>query len=444
MKKRKSIKKALALSTLSVCLCTSMLVGTTFAWFTDTASTAVNSINSGTLDVELEMWDGEKWVDGTARTLYFRKSADAPSDEETLWEPGCTYELPQIRIRNNGDLALKYKLQITGIIGDAKLNEVIDWNFSLTGGAIAQSNQDQLNDFPLEQERSLLPGQSDELFIYGHMQETAGNEYKDLYIRGISICVYATQDTVEYDSYNNQYDEDADYVTSVSTQEDLVAALNKGGTIRLTDDIVLDSGITILAGRNILLDMNGKTIRLADNADDSCDPLINLRRGSSLTIDGNGAFDLGANPGFSFIFPCGDLTINSGRFTIDPGLSTYGSFFIGVMGSTGKLIINGGYFDGGYYVENNCFYNCRNLLNGSWGQYIRVYGGTFVAQNPAWGDEGMTFLCPHCSHTPGEGYCQSIFLEGQSREDTTLPDGYTITEGTTDDGRPTYTVNYTP
>ena len=36
---------------------------------------------------------------------------------------------------NNGNLALKYKLVISGIQGDAELNNVIDWAVTLDGAA---------------------------------------------------------------------------------------------------------------------------------------------------------------------------------------------------------------------------------------------------------------------------------------------------------------------
>ena len=54
MTNRKVTRRALLLSLLAVVMCIVMLVGTTFAWFTDTASTAVNKIQSGNLDVQLE------------------------------------------------------------------------------------------------------------------------------------------------------------------------------------------------------------------------------------------------------------------------------------------------------------------------------------------------------------------------------------------------------
>ena len=61
--KKNSTKRSLLASVLALVMCVSMLVGTTFAWFTDTASTGVNKIQAGTLDVALEMKGGQdNWV----------------------------------------------------------------------------------------------------------------------------------------------------------------------------------------------------------------------------------------------------------------------------------------------------------------------------------------------------------------------------------------------
>ena len=202
----KSTKRALISSALAILMCVAMLIGTTFAWFTDTASTAVNKIQSGKLDVALEMsTDGTNWESAEGKTLTF-KTQDNRAADQILWEPGCTYELPQLRVVNKGNLALKYKIQITGIQGNAKLNEVIDWT---------------INDAAINlTEEHLSAGQTGTAFtIKGHMQETAGNEYQDLTIDGIGITVVATQDTVESDSYNNQYDKDATYPVVVSQNE---------------------------------------------------------------------------------------------------------------------------------------------------------------------------------------------------------------------------------
>ncbi len=192
----KSKKSALLLSFTSLLLCFAMLAGSTFAWFTDTATTGVNQIKSGNLKVDLQMQkpDGS-WVSAKGETLEFKKAADAPADEKVLWEPGCIYELPKLRVINMGNLALKYTIEITGINGDAKLNDAIDWTIDGIGSTAEYT--------------SLGVGENKEFTIKGHMKKDAGNEYQGLSINGIGITVFATQDTVEYDSHDNQYDKDA-------------------------------------------------------------------------------------------------------------------------------------------------------------------------------------------------------------------------------------------
>ena len=211
MTNRKSTKRALLGSVMAMVLCLAMLVGATFAWFTDTASTGVNKIQAGKLDVALEMKDASgNWVSAEGKTLNWVKAA---AGEQVLWEPGCTYTLPELRVVNNGNLALKYKVTITGINGSAKLNEVIDWT---------------INDADINlTEMQLKAGEEGAAFtIKGHMQESAGNEYMNESIDGIAITVVATQNTVESDSFNNTYDANATYpvvaVGDVNTDGDTV------------------------------------------------------------------------------------------------------------------------------------------------------------------------------------------------------------------------------
>ena len=219
MTNRKSTKRALLGSVVAMVLCLAMLVGATFAWFTDTASTGVNKIQAGNLDVQLQYataWDEKgnvtTWADAQGKQLEFKKAAGA-ENEAILWEPGCTYALPELRVVNKGNLALKYKVAITGINGSAKLNEVIDWT---------------INDADINlTEMQLKAGEEGAAFtIKGHMQESAGNDYMNESIDGIAITVVATQNTVESDSFNNTYDANATYpvvaVGDVNTDGDTV------------------------------------------------------------------------------------------------------------------------------------------------------------------------------------------------------------------------------
>ena len=210
MKDSRSTKRALVGSVMALVLCITMLLGTTLAWFTDTASTSVHQIKSGTLEVALvdendqPLTEALTWV-----------KAEEHENEPILWEPGASYRLQSFKIKNNGNLALKYKLQITGIEkGDAELLEVLDFTFT-EGNS---EKLDLLKEGHLEANETSKP-----ITISAKMQETAGNEYQGKTVDGIKITVYATQDTVENDSKGNQYDKDATY--PVSSQEELDESL---------------------------------------------------------------------------------------------------------------------------------------------------------------------------------------------------------------------------
>ncbi len=236
--KLKSKKSALLLSFTSLLLCFAMLAGSTFAWFTDTATTGVNQIKSGTLDVGLEMataWDGQgnptAWDNAEGKTLEFVKAAGAAENEAVLWEPNCTYKLPELRVVNKGNLALKYKVEITGIKGDAKLNKVIKW--TIVEGA--EANAIKENEVPTG-EYFLLPAGATTapLTIEGHMDQNAGNEYQNLTIDGIGITVLATQYTYENDSKDDQYDKDAPVVeVTPANAQDVLDKLDGYATVKL-------------------------------------------------------------------------------------------------------------------------------------------------------------------------------------------------------------------
>ena len=247
MTNRKSTKRALLGSVMAMVLCLAMLIGATFAWFTDTASTGVNKIQAGNLDVQLVDENGNS-LEG--KTLEFKKAANAAEGEAVLWEPGCTYELPAVYVKNNGNLALKYKVTITGINGSAKLNDVIDWT---------------INDADLSADHSLAAGATSEaLTIKGHMKESAGNEYMNESIDGIAITVAATQDTVENDSFGNTYDKDAEYpIVAMDTLQELINNATEPVSAKLEGNIA--GSLTVPQGKDVTLDLNGFTLTGGDS-----------------------------------------------------------------------------------------------------------------------------------------------------------------------------------
>ena len=229
---QKATKRALLTSVMALVMCVVMLVGTTFAWFTDTASTAVNKIQAGNLDIELQYataWDNTTgaptdWDKAEGKTLTF-KTKDNRAADKILWEPGCTYELPELRIVNKGNLALKYKISISGAKdanpengkNDLKLLDVIDWTYNVSGDGGAT-----VAELGTERHLAAKTGEADvfdTLTIKGQMQKSAGNDYQGMAIEGIAITVVATQDTVESDSFSKDYDKDATYPVVVSQSQ---------------------------------------------------------------------------------------------------------------------------------------------------------------------------------------------------------------------------------
>ena len=366
-------KKALRGSLFALFLCIVLLIGTTFAWFTDTASTGVNKIQSGNLDVKLlySTDDGATWHNAEGQTLKFlqkQANGNLVENADILWEPGCTYKLPQIKVVNNGNLALKYTMKVTGVEGDQKLNEVIDW--TIDGKA--------LTDF----DGNLTAGKSSNaMTIQGHMQESAGNEYQGLSIDGISITVYATQDTVESDSFNNQYDKDARVdANSVAAISD---AMKKAGSVINVNESVAPERTLIAEKKDITLNMNGKTIA---NTSDIWDvapnnwSLVSAQNGSSLTINGNGTFKAKANDCYAVDVQDGsNVVIKNGTFV--------GNIHA-VYVLEGTAIIEGGtYSVQQKYPDaakaDEFVLNCLDENYKAGTAKIIVKGGTFINFNPA-------------------------------------------------------------
>ena len=398
MSNRKSTKRALLGSVMAMVLCLAMLVGATFAWFTDTASTGVNKIQAGNLDVQLVDENGNS-LEG--KTLEFKKAANAAEGEAVLWEPGCTYELPAVYVKNNGNLALKYKVAITGINGSAKLNEVIDWT---------------INDADLSADHSLSAGATSEaLTIKGHMQESAGNDYMNESIDGIAITVYATQDTVESDSFNNQYDKNATY--PVANVTELKEALTNGGVVAVTKDIHTNNSEDTAAARIVIsqpttLNLEKKIItpdNMGNNGTNFCALIVDAD--TTINAGENGGIDTGENGGYGINVRNGaTLTINGGYY--------YGGG-TAVQVQKGTLIINGGTFACEPY--SNPTYGYKYLINCIDAAYkdgtakISITGGTFINFDPS----------DSASENPHGNF---------------VPDGYKVVSQTQTNGDVWYTV----
>ena len=217
----KSTKKSLIASALSLVLCISMLLGTTYAWFTDSVTSGKNKINAGNLDIDLEYTtDGTNWNPVTESTKLF--------NDEALWEPGYT-EVAYLKLSNKGTLALKYQLAInianevagTNVAGDSfklsdyiKMGVVENWDETVYAdrAAARAAVSEAGNIATYTKQGDMLAGADALTFaIVAYMPEDVGNEAN--YKTGttapsieMGVNVVATQLTSESDSFDNQYD----------------------------------------------------------------------------------------------------------------------------------------------------------------------------------------------------------------------------------------------
>jgi len=264
MNTKKATKRALLTSVMALVMCVVMLVGTTFAWFTDTASTGVNKIQAGNLKVDIVDESGNS-LDG--KTLNFK---DFNGKTDILWEPGATFFTQGFKIANEGNLALKYKVVVSGITGDTGLLKVMKFdvvsamtktgsevNFTATPGQLLPS-------------ATGTPSVSDVYYLRGRMAENAGNEYKNMTLTGISVTVYATQLASEFDSIDNKYDENADYSADVWDGTSATAAELTVATDTTAMTVTIDSGKLLAAlaqSVNDSKDYSDYTIKLTKNLD---------------------------------------------------------------------------------------------------------------------------------------------------------------------------------
>ena len=267
MNTKKATKRALLTSVTALVMCVVMLVGTTFAWFTDTASTDVNKIQAGNLKVDIVDESNESLDGKTLKFIQAVNETEKASVDNVLWEPGATFFTQGFRIANKGNLALKYKVVVSGTTGDTGLLKVMEFDvvsamtktgsevdFTTTPGQLLPSTTD-------------MPSVSDVYYLRGHMDEDAGNEYKNMTLTGISVTVYATQLASEFDSIDNKYDENADYSADVwdGTSGDLTTATDEA-----TKTVTVDSGKVLAALANKVntgSSYDDYTIKLTKNLD---------------------------------------------------------------------------------------------------------------------------------------------------------------------------------
>ncbi len=275
MTKQKNTKRALLASILSMMLCMAMLVGSTFAWFTDSVTSGKNRIVAGNLDVELEYsTDGASWKTVDANTNLFKTTE---GENATLWEPGHT-EYVYLRVRNAGTLALKYQFTVN-VYGDEnggaekQYTNVNEEKFRLSEhlvftqkeGTASVANREDLwiKEAVAEQEAMgdlsglrnsgvLASGAQNTMTLAVYMPTQVGNEANQLSSAReregeptifLGITLKATQAAYESDSFGNDYDSRADGTPDYPEWSEIVAdnvtaPKNPEGDTKLANDII--------------------------------------------------------------------------------------------------------------------------------------------------------------------------------------------------------------
>ena len=301
MNNTKTTKHALLSSVLAMLICVAMLIGTTFAWFTDSASTGVNKIQAGTLDVQLLMYDSDRsdYVDFSYndKAIFGTGSLAQNNNAETLWEPDKT-QVAYLAIKNNGNLALKYKgahhvtnvsknlyeVMEYAITPDAtNANPVTPWT---SGDSVVKGTQFVATDV------SLAVGATHYFALSVHMKEDAGNTYQNGKVN-FDLTVYAAQLSSEEDSFDETYDENATYEIVANPDAQTVDFTNYA----TATEFVLKNYTDLKAFANELnvngKSFSGKTVKLGADIDlgnTEWTP-IGQTRGNGTTTWFQGTFD---------------------------------------------------------------------------------------------------------------------------------------------------------
>ena len=396
------IRKALLISALSTMMCLTMLLGTTFAWFTDTASTSVNTVNAGDLKLGLEYAyaagssaaeDTATWqpVKGISNNTAILKDVGTHGVADKAWEPGLA-KYVQLKVKNDGDLSLKYKLglvieeetagrntanrtiKLSNYLQAAILDGAQNFDSSEAAISAVEGKAEILskgcitggNLYPAQKnvEATALSAEGAEntdnrpnekiitIVVYypeSATKATSALDEKSVPKISIGVRAFAGQLADESDSNGDSYDENAPLVTA-STPEELTKAIEDalpGDTIALTDNIEISSALTI--DKELTIDLNGKTVTATGNF-----ALVN--DGAKLTIAG-GTVESGR---YVFRVEGGEVVVNDGSFTAQ---ETVCALFGG-----SKLTVNDGTFtskDNAVVATNGSSVNgCEINING--------------------------------------------------------------------------------
>jgi predicted ribosomally synthesized peptide with SipW-like signal peptide len=408
--KKSDTWRALVGSIVSMLLCLALLVGTTFAWFSESVTSEPTKVTGGNLEIKLSRRTADGgYTPGNENDTLFDSSA--------LWEPGYT-QVVYLKIENTGNLALKYRFAVnvvaetvgTNVKGQAfKLSDYLKFGVNsgdtetiYAGREDAQAAiGDGLTLGTYTKEERLLPASADYIAIVIYMPATVGNEIN--YKTGVTppdieleATLVATQETEEQDTYDRNYDSEANL--PVMSAPELQTNLTSGGVITLGRDITVIADGTgsedehqiipqlEITGKTASLNLDGRTLyfdpRITGDRTDYLPALLEIGSGATLTISGNGTITGYAGSDYNDSI---GLYVNGGTLIIDSG--TYYGNAHAIEAFSGHVQINGGFFDVSPELKQA---DPSYPYFGPWLIYMpngstatmEITGGTFVNYNP--------------------------------------------------------------
>ncbi len=414
MTNTKTMKKALVASVISILLCATMLVGTTYAWFTDTATTGVNTIVAGNLDIGF--YYGTV-ADGAISYTDVVDETTKLFNDDALWEPGYT-EVAYLKVDNIGSLALKAMLTVnfskqvagtTVVDGEDKefklsdylmfdVIEIKEGEFYATRAAARSAAEAEATKIATEQLPEIYMTAEDPAKYYAlvvYMPESVGNEanYKtDTIAPSIELCItlIAAQNTVESDSFDNQFDKDAEYPSNIKNNEGLLEALGssdnvtiKNGNYELPLEVPAGKTLNVEGGDfTIDADKDGAAFDVKENA------ILNISTSNINTVGHEVAVDIGDGA---------VVTINDGTY-LSTSIQT-----LHIHGDNAELTINNGSVKGtaGVWCDSD---DAVTVINGGEFNVWALVAGDYPSEVPIKVTDG-TFnlgaggLAAHQSHS---------------------------------------------
>lgn len=384
-------RKSLWAAGFALLVCILLLLGTTFAWFTDSVSNRGNKIQAGNLSIEATAYDlDNEATPGTGYTIegvnngsplrFESQGTDIETMEtgiinETLWEPGKS-SAKLLKVKNVGTLAAKIKVDFD--IVDDGLTEALWFDFIQVGadgnirGQFTERSMSTLETFADSLELQLLETDENVQFIlvYG-MDEEAGNEYQGETFEA-NVTILATQEEHETDGFGNpDYDKNATY--DAINQEELSIALEQGGSVSIGSDMTFAESTTISGDTQTTLNLRDNSEVMFTGAG-----IIDLNDNAQLTINGEGSLNQNMESEVGYLIRAN----GNSRVVIESGTFISGLTCV-QAGDNAQVEIYGGHF--GALTTWSDRYWLLNLIDNS-NASITVYGGTFVNFDPSHSD----------------------------------------------------------